>query len=839
MNASRSLSLSVSSEHLLASEDVGGAAAATDGLQQRRVRMNMLARGLARRYSDQKGRSEALLAKVSRQRKQLAILAEYNRRKDSEAAEHEARSGARSQDVNAVVCVAPQRGPAHFRRSASLRLLADNQESTKEGDNPDCDALQSPTEEDLARFAALTAKVDTDEVTRVPVPATKCAGVKTLTFSTRSTPEAREALARGSSTDKSSAQVLCELQVTKEIVVREQTLQQLRQLVSVLTALTDELGAVMEKKAAASALLTLASSPPVREKRGSLSSSMTVVPLSTRRPESGQASAAAVERDLKEHTKQFNKVADKVRHRMRQFWTLLETLRDVTMNAVETIIEWRRFRERRCRFTNFQPLYRFPWRKAHVANYLLHVASDTEFLFQTAALRVALGPDLAPNPLLLSRSELELLGLDESSCPSTTFLTERREQSDESDAKGYLVVSPHTLAQHYKALLSAMAAAGSVEPPSMATVSNDRAQRCLEILRREQELESAEAERSEQEQRRASEAYNPFATIKAAGGVEESLAQVQLLEKRKEQATTTPDCEVRSVQAWGVRNKLPGKLVVRKLTVRRQHNQHARKIQLQYRLHCLRREMLQGLARFVATTRQSALRIQRIFRGYRAKKRYDIAKMLLEIERRRVAAGKMILHAYRRYRRRLRHRRSMTVESIAQAQLFCIQYHKLQEESDEDSVDRLEQLELEQRRNQSATKIQACMRAHLAKCELAALRKEKNAHVTAICILTLQSNVRKFLRRQEERRQRFREDLARVNRSADNDEDNYDEEDIMEDDEEDARRNRLPLNTRLYSVRGTASHRSATNSPATPAMARVELKLKEPMIGDDFDAAVV
>lgn len=998
----RLLSLSVSSEQFLVSDNDGRATHADNGCERRGVHQNVLARGLARRYGDQKGRSEALLAKVSRHKKQLAILVEYNRRKEAEGGgrAHEQQSGRVARDLNATVMVAPQKGSSHFPRNTSLRVLADNQESEKEEEL--VHDWHSPTEEDVARFAALAA-----DVARVSPSAKMPSSAKEPAAASvpKSPSRAREGLGGGSSNDKSSAQVLCELQVTKEIVVREQTLQHLRQLVVVLNTLADELSTIAAKREAASALLTAASSSPIREKRGS-SSSLTVTPLATRRPESGHVSAAVVERDMKELAKQFDERADTARHRVHQFKALLETLRDASMNAADAIVEWRRFRQRRCRFTNFQPLYRFPWRKLRVANYLTHMTSDVDFLFETAALQLVVGADLARNALLLPRSQLERLGFAERSFVSTTFLTERRDRSDAAlaSASSLAAVPAHKLEQHYKVLLEAMA--GS-ESQLVAALDNERAQRCLAILRREQELESDEAEKDETEQRRVAEAYNPFATIKAAGGVEESLTQVltaqaphvaalsqqlrrrqedtaraillptaperesdsagspvrlarepserlrvnsrrlvQMLEKRKEQSTTASECEARSVHAWGVTNKLPGQVVMRKLTVRRQQNQHARKIQLQFRIHRLRREVLQGLARFVMTTRESAVHIQRIFRGYCAKKRYDVTKMLLEVERRRVAAARTILHAYRRYKRRLRHHRPMTVEAIAQAQLFCIQYQKLQEESDEDAVDRyrrvgeerrrqrvallqrrrMEQLELEQRRNACATTIQACVRAHLAKCELAHLRKEKKAHATAMCIMSLQSNVRRFLRRQEARRERFRQDLERVNRSAvriqsiyrgynsraslvgqvddavkgrswlgghsrehseDNDEDSEDDAMDSEPKEKDDRDRLPPLDprlsrrhgshddddddetiamlssttpvsskteyaTKLPPLRATTMNAPNTPAPALPpaaaaarrpsinggAMTRVELRLKEPMIGDDFDSGV-
>ncbi|GAB9465042.1 hypothetical protein Gpo141_00002462 [Globisporangium polare] len=1003
MEAPRLLSLTVSSEQFQEHDAVG---TASNGPGRRSLRRkNCIARGLARRYDDQKGREDALKARISRQKKQLAILAEYNRRQEAESTKSHQQNGITKQ-LNSSTELANrsivlQKSSTGFPRNVCLRVLADNQKDDDEGVEGQLgggEELNSPTEEDLARFAALTAKPEPRDNACAPSPVK--AAIPTINKSNSadqgSTSKRGKSLSSGgSSIDKSSAQVLCELRVTKEIVIREQTLKQLRQLVPVVDKLAEELSEITQKRASASALLVSAASSPLREKRGS--SSLAVAPLSTRRPESGQISLAAAERNVKELSMQFNELADTLKHRVGQFRILFATLQEASMNAAEAIIEWRHFRTHRCRFTNFQPLYRFPWKKLRVLNYLRHMDEDLQFLFQTAVLRVVAGPDVTYNALLLPRDQLE-------SQDFATFLTEKRSRDEDgaSPAKAESTpLPPHKLEQQYEALRAALKSEGERLLQPLA-IDSDRARHCLEIIQAEKELEKAEAERIESEQQRAAEAYNPFASIKASGGVEETLTQLlttqsphvaalskqlrhrqedttraanksagassvdqehdispkvprepseqlhvnsrrlrQILEKRKEQTVLTAECEVQSVPTWGTKkNRLPGQLVVRKMTVKRQQNQLARKIQLQFRTHLFRRNLLQNLASFIAETRQSAVHIQRIFRGFCVKREYDITKMLLEAERRRLEAGRKILHSYRRYKRRLRHRRSMTVESIAQAQLFTIQYQKLQEEG-EDSVDRyrrvgeerrrqrvvllqkrkLEQQELEQRRHASAIKIQALVRGHLAKCELFSLRKEKKSHLTAVCIMALQSNVRSFLKRQDERRRRFRQDLERVNRSAvriqsiyrgynsrvsllvqldetmkeslerrhaDRKHDDLEEEDEDNEDEEDTSGRLPPLGGQLShppsrsdnddsfvmissppmasrapgdqttrvalpplrpSVVAVSSSTPMAKRPSfarqlsTPhappqSMSRVELRLKEPVIGDDFEKSV-
>uniref|UniRef100_K3X648 Uncharacterized protein n=1 Tax=Globisporangium ultimum (strain ATCC 200006 / CBS 805.95 / DAOM BR144) TaxID=431595 RepID=K3X648_GLOUD len=871
MEAPRLLSFAISTESLRDQDD---AAESSADPRTRSIRKNVVARGLARRYSDQKSREEALKARISRQSKQLAILEAYNRCKEAEEGRRASRdddggaAGGRPKSSSSAFpssrAIISRKGPTFFPRNVSLRVLPDNQLDEEEdrehaAESEDEEELRSPTEEDLRRFAALAMQPGAPgmEIPASspfsPVKPKKGADVPSPQQIVPGSASKRQG-ENGSSIDKSSAQVLCELRATKEIVVREQTVKQLCQLLPVLNAIADELGGILQEKAAASAILSAANAAsPMREKRGSSSSfPMVVAPLSVRRRESGQSNLARAESQVKELSTRFAELAEKAQHRMKQFVMLVATLQESSMNAAEAIVEWRYFRQRRCRFTNFQPLYRFPWKKMKVANYLTHMDEDMYFLFATAALRVALGScEIAYNPLLLSRKRLDALGFADGSFVSTTFLTERRSDDtadsrpDSTSANRSATDSPEKTKLQFEALREAMKLeyGFAIKPP---TINHDRARAFLETIQQEKELELREIQKADDERQRVAAAYNPFDTIKAIGGVEKALTHListqsahtaellqqlrrrqedttrsattaktplsvdqaeaqatsgprqpseqlrvnsrrlrQMLEKRMEQAVSTAECEVRPVKTWGLRNKLPGQVTVRKLSVKRQQSQFARKIQNQFRAHRRRRTMLYQLSWLISETQQSAVHIQRIFRGYCAKKEVNFAKTVAAAERRRLEAGKKIFHAYRQYKRRLRHRCSMTVESIAQVQLFNIQYQKLQEEG-EDAVDRyrrvgeerrrqrvvllqkhkLEQLELEHKRDVAAIRIQALVRGHLAKCELANLRKERKSHLTAVSVMTLQSNVRRFLKRQVERRLRFRKDLERVNRSA-------------------------------------------------------------------------
>ncbi|KAI9989227.1 hypothetical protein PInf_019388 [Phytophthora infestans] len=126
----------------------------------------------------------------------------------------------------------------------------------------------------------------------------------------------------------------------------------------------------------------------------------------------------------------------------------------------------------------------------------------------------------------------------------------------------------------------------------------------------------------------------------------------------------------------------------------------------------------------------------------------------------------------------------MTVESIAQVQLITLLANKLND-SDQDAEryrrvgeerrrqrivllqkHKMEQQELERQRITAAIRMQAVVRAHLAQGQARILRQEKKAHMNAVSAMAIQSNIRKFLITQQEKRQRFQNDLKRVNQSA-------------------------------------------------------------------------
>lgn len=387
--------------------------------------------------------------------------------------------------------------------------------------------------------------------------------------------------------------------------------------------------------------------------------------------------------------------------------------------------------------------------------------------------------------------------------------------------------------------ISTKSPSNSPTKPSVSATDLDRLRQCIEAIDNEIKLEALERQRCGEEEDRARTTYDPFATIKSAGGVEETLSNMmelqsptahllgeqlrirqedttraavpasgnqsgedaastevlrikperlrEFLEKRAALLDPEADCELRDIQRWGETNKLKGKIMIRKNNEKRVEHLLARKIQLQYLAHRHRHEMQNNVTKFVRSIRVSVVNIQRVFRGHRAKCDYHSIRSAWMEHKRRVAAVRTIINAFRRYRRRLRHRRSMTVESVAQAQLLNLLANKLNESADtQDAAERyrrvgeerrrqrivllqkhkMEQQEMERKRNVAAVRMQAIVRSHLAQGQVRMLREEKRAHMTSVSAMAIQSKIRKFLNVQQERRQRFRKDLERVNHSA-------------------------------------------------------------------------
>ncbi|KAJ0405952.1 hypothetical protein P43SY_005518 [Pythium insidiosum] len=846
----------------------------------RRIRRQVVARGLARQYGELKAREASPQKRVTRQQRQQAIIDNYRRKQ----ALHEERlkqvdaTLQRSLHTKATVTddsvvVPVQRGNGLSKQRTSLRRLPDG--PTLELSPSKNQLEHDPLANEIDAFALeSTSPLKLELTERVSRP-----------FSTQQPPTdvaKSSSLGRRGAPDTSSAQVLCEIQLTKDIHLREHTVEQIHAVVSTLEQLATELAGLTQRKgrleaaalaAVAGANASSSSSSSAAGGSSAKRGSVTLAgPVSVKRPESGTDKASVAkesalrEKELRECEARAAELSAAARKRMAQLRRLIGDLQSLTVAVVEAIVEWRRLRTQRVALSNRQARCCFAWPPRATRNYLLALDDDLRDLFPTAALAVCLGADAVYNALLLSRRVLDgaLLDLEaESSGVSTTFLTERQLEATQPpviEAAGRTTAASPPDREAVSALARAVKAPRETESPP-AVGSLDRFRRCLKTIHDERVADAAATQAQAFEAQRLETAYNPFNAIKLVGGVEQTLTRVlereaphasdlavqlrrrqedtrrlqaecvpepaqsqspgprqaaaesvlqatphkqplvvnptrlrRLLERRREATEAATDCELQDVSAWGTRNKLPGQRLVRRVNVRRLETQHARKIQRQFQAHRRRVSLLRNLSLLVLRTRHHVVQIQKVFRGFQAKKAAALERLELARRQQQRDAARRIWLAFKRFKRRQRHRMSLSVESVAEFQLHLLQQeqllaqHEMQQqlEADGDAAERYRRAGEERRRQRAvvlqrrrqellaheaklhaaAVRIQSLFRMHAARQQAQALRGERRAHLSAVSAMMIQSTIRRFLRQQEKRRRRFHSDLERVNRSA-------------------------------------------------------------------------
>ncbi|ETM39836.1 hypothetical protein L914_14045 [Phytophthora nicotianae] len=822
------------------------------------IRRNVVARGLARQFSDQKTREESLKPQVTRHQLQQKILKNYQRHQAQRLANekrvknperHEdsdeeddfsqnvilkvpkrtksapSKASSRTRRMSPIV---PPKGATSFLRNTRMRQFSENQDQLQSDDERSRESDQGVV---TTRLKLCPSESDIPNLKPVqPVSSSRVQkfkeNIKTdaQSFTNGLTPWL-------SQENRSSQIVLRELAITKDIMMREQLVRQLKQaLPTVETLIRDFLKAQDDLKQAEGALEAAKTSPARMKKTGSLIG-LTATPTEVDQVQNALTEAEGM---VTEATTRLTELSKRMSYHVQHVEILIEGFQQSTLCVVEGILDWRQLRQRRRQLSNFKRLFRFPWRIPKISNYLVHIDDDLRVLFPSVALEVLLGPKATYTPLLLSRKVIKLLGV---SSTGKTFLTEKEECSANIRVDNESVPPERSENCTNAADVARIQAAlpNSVKRNS-SVFNHDRLRQCLEAIYQEKCLEALERQRCGEEEVRVQSTYDPFSTIKSAGGVEETLSNLmtiqsphsQLLgeqlrirqedtkriaispsmpqtdqtdthnevlqvnperlrlffEKRAALLESSADCELRDTQPRGQKNKLRGKIMVRKNNEKRVENYLARKIQLQYLAHRQRHAIQTNLTQFVQKIQASVVDIQRVFRGHRAKCDYKCMKSLWLEHRQQVAAVRTIINSFRRHRRRQRHRRSMTVESIAQVQLITLLAHKVND-PDQDAEKyrrvgeerrrqrivllqkhKMEQQELERQRVAAAIRMQAVVRAHLAQGQAKLLRQEKKAHMNAVSAMAIQSTIRKFLNTQQERRQRFRKDLERVNQSA-------------------------------------------------------------------------
>ncbi|TMW56766.1 hypothetical protein Poli38472_006776 [Pythium oligandrum] len=816
-------------------------------LVYRRIRRQIVARGLARKYGDGKAKEHSEGTPKTRYQRQIAIVEAYQRKQPRQKQQEgdSAQSGGHAKSSTAIPVVSSGMLP----KKTSLRQLPPPQVSSvssnqQENDEPALHvdvnlSLSSPRLEDIIAYASMATQSPKKGILTTEKPASRS---KTIASSLQRSHSQ-------SSLDKSTAQVLCELQITKYIMMREHLVEQVHQIAAMVNAFATELYLMGQNRAKPEAPTSDAgrTSP---SPGGQRASSLLLSPMSMRRPGSAASERAAAAREAamreeerKAWQERYDNVSWKAQQRYKQLHRLVCDLQLTTVEIVVGIAEWRSYKARRTTLTNYETLHRFAWTKRKIRNYMIQLDSDLRDLFPSAAMALLVGLDATYTPLLLPWKILFELGITDQAFVSTTFLTERTHSVEEQRTME-MRRSPQ---KQQRALYSALkaAVAGNMPPDDDLNqrIGAEKLRLCLERIQHEHELEARDQLRRIADAERLAVAYNPFETIKHAGGVENTLNQLiteqqplvqdlatklrhrqedtnrvregptsgdtsysqdheqraerqplyvnrrrlrRLLDQQREEREVTAECEAQQVGGRS-KNKLQGHLLVRKVNQRRLEHIHARKIQRQFRVYRCRTQLLAGLTRFVTKSRAQIVQIQSLFRGYRVKKQYRIEKKHRDEARRRVLAARRIWYTYKRYKRRLRHRHSMSVEAVAQIQLLqVIHQHAHDTDDDGDTVERYrrvgeqrrkqravllqrrqqELLALDIQRHAAAVRIQSVFRMYAARLLAHQLRGERKAHLTAVSVMMIQSKIRRFLHHQEKRRQRFRSDLERVNRSA-------------------------------------------------------------------------
>ncbi|CEG37127.1 IQ motif, EF-hand binding site [Plasmopara halstedii] len=599
--------------------------------------------------------------------------------------------------------------------------------------------------------------------------------------------------------NRSTRLVHRELVITKDILMREQLVRQLKQKAALIDSLANDFVRVQDRLKHAQEKLELTSAV-------SFSSDLMDTAAETA---DSKSIIAEAEVNVIRLRNQVATLIKRLNYHVHHMDILITGFRQSTATVIEGILKWRKSSHRRRHVSNSQRLVRFSWRIRKTTNYLLQIDEDVRSLFPSVALELLLGPSAVYNPLMLSCTMLKQLqspyagkiSLIENNCSSCDPFS--------PETSNGCLLSAENIADLRKTLISS---------PITPTFDRDRLQQCLSAINDEKDLEALEKQRLKEEQEQVQSVYDPFTTIKFAGGVEQILSDViatqlptshlltEQLRTRQEDTnhdkgilltTASPDekflvnCErlrlyitkrsthFESSSRLGQKNKLQGNVVVRLNNEKRIRNYYARKIQLQYLAHRQRHAIFKNLAQLVRKVQASVIDIQRVFRGYRAKYDFKSMKSLWWEHKHQIAAIRTITNAFRRHQRRLRHGQSMTLESIAHARYVNMmtmkqneldyqrteQYRRAGEERRRQRLLQFQKDQMEQRKLTAAIRLQAMVRARLAKNQAQVLRQKRIAQVNAISAITIQARIRKYLKTRKIRRQQCQE-LARINKSA-------------------------------------------------------------------------
>lgn len=935
---------------------------APDGPEMRLIRSQHVARGLARGYAQLKTRESALELKShsSRRRRQLVIIQRHARavEKQTQGTEKGPRPRTVREKVNDTAIPPRSFSPGpkrvHLRGAVEQNLGANQREDQEQGEDGGAEATEF-------RLLASPMASTMQGLRKIPQGPNTKANLKTRSRSLSSD------TGIGVGGYGSMEQVVLELQIQKDIGMRERIVAQLHELADSIKTNADELCLLVQKHEA------LASTTPTNHEGGANVNPflpphrrVSLQRVGSNRPESAEVvkDATKREQEQKDCAAQITAMATATRPHIQQFHNLITELQQASLVIVQSVQAWRKLKKPRARFTNHVRLDRFASKQPATANYLLRMNEDLRDLFPSVAVTIILGVDATYNSMLISKAMLKKLGFDSDEHISDTFLTERGSHRSSRSLPAPTLYAARCLIEALDILPE------STDINNLGNgISNDQLRACWLALQQERVLEAQDKQRQHEAQP-GNTGYNPFENLQQLGGVDAALQHVltqqapcvQQLEmslrvrqenvtrlkdvcsptptnNRPEITTSLPPRELhvssnvlrRQVQQrqlssrdasstfeWRSTgaNRIGGSCLVRVPHNRPTDHESAMRIQHQFLVHRWRANVLGNLSRFVLHLHHHVTQIQRVFRGHLAKQRCAKLRQQL-LARLRHAAALLIWHRYQGFRRQQEKKQRLSMLAAAQFQLMLQRHQDARDKADQET-DAVEQYRLvgerrrleravllekrrhelaviEEERAHAATKIQSVVRMHAAFRLAENRRYERRAHLNAVSAIMIQSSMRKFLRRQEERRRRFREDLARVNRSVvriqatfrgyhsrqtllgqlevdaptdctqDQQEQIVDQDEgvrlpriaspsasrwssVEEEDEVEADdvghappRSKSPVRVVLPPLvaaptRPTLQQRRSSNTD-TSIMARTELRLKEAMLGDGLDAA--
>ncbi|EQC29385.1 hypothetical protein SDRG_12848 [Saprolegnia diclina VS20] len=589
--------------------------------------------------------------------------------------------------------------------------------------------------------------------------------------------------------DVTSSQLVAEMDVIKCIMVREALLERFGRLVTQI----DE--AVLHVRAAVT---------PAPISRRASHTSETLMSLETPPPPSSKKAKRKAE--LQSLVAKRDASVRKLQRAMADLVRVLPTFQRATIDVVLAIEAWTILFETPVRHAlRGSPPRRQPFVYSGI-NYLLKMQSDVRPLFLGLALRLLLGREVQPHPLLLPC---------DNSAGFTTFLTD-----DDVGSYAY-TMEPRVADAMYPIILPFLSTIPL--PPVNGINTNDPIVAAAIDRLLDEDARVAEDDRLAMERRDAYvSSYDPFTSIRQHESVDDIFNEVldtskETVLKRKillrakqedparlppapaSQATAlrvnvqelaTKDAAKREALTAFVSTKQRGRghvLVRRPPDPTRQHplQPHVLKIQVQYRRFKSRLAICTHLMRFLQRAHDAATNIQRVYRGHCAK------GVATTIKNELLARTFLVFRSARKIQRQFRMSQAMSYERAKQQYLEATRRKVQQDEAMKEGMERkmtevyramgrqrrLERLAQAERakaehlrqlrlKTRAAIAIQSCYRGFEQRRALQTIRNSALRALQTTAVVAIQCLARCLLAKMRLKRLRYDRDMALVHQSA-------------------------------------------------------------------------